>query len=192
MGQEEHNLLEPAALLAQELYKLSFQEREKVFSDVHGVSDVVEETQDFVAERLAGLESALANIDSKPAYDQAKQQDPDFVSNHDFLLKFLRADNFDPPKAAQRMIKYLDAKLVMFGPVRLAKKITLNDFTKEDMVVAQSGLGSILRLRDRAGRLVMCWMSMLRGESTYISRVGEYCIIIHGFWRSPTHNFLLY
>jgi hypothetical protein len=173
MGQEEHHLPEPAALLAQELYKLSFQEREMAFADVHGVSDVVEETPDFVAGCLAGLESALASIDSKPAYDQAKQQDPEFISSHAFLLKFLRADNFDPPKAAQRMIKYLDAKLVIFGPVRLTKKITLNDFTKEDMIVAQSGLGSILRLRDRAGRLVMCWMSMRRGESTFISRVGD-------------------
>jgi hypothetical protein len=191
MGEEEHNLEKPAALLAQELNKLSFQDREKVFSDIHGVSDVVEETPDFVAERLAGLESALASIDSKPAYDQAKQQDPEFVSNRDFLLKFLRADNFDSPKAAQRMIKYLDAKLVIFGPVRLTKKITLNDFTKEDMIVALSGLGSILRLRDRAGRLVMCWMSMLRGESAFISRVGEYMIIIHAFWRPHTHNCFL-
>jgi hypothetical protein len=176
MGQEEHNLLDPAALLAQELYNLSFQEREQVFSDVHGVSDVVEETPEFVAGHLAELESALASIagDSKPAYDQAKQQDPEFVSNRDFRLKFLRADNFDPPKAAQRMIKYLDAKLGIFGPERLTKKITLNDFTKEDLLVAQSGLGSILRLRDRAGRLVMCWMSMLRGESTFISRVSDY------------------
>jgi hypothetical protein len=71
------------------------------------------------------------------------------------------------------MIKHLDAKLVMFGPVRLTKKITLNDFTEEDMIVAQSGLGSVLRLRDRAGRLVMCWMSMLRGDAKRREHVYE-------------------
>jgi hypothetical protein len=172
MVQEDCRLPPPSEILAEELNKLSFQEREKVFSDVHGVSDDVEETPDFVAEGLAGLESALAIIACKPAYDQAKQQDPEYVSNRDFLLKFLRADNFDPPKSAQRMIRYLDAKLRIFGSVRLTKTITLDDFTKEDMIVAQSGLGSILRLRDRAERLVVCWMSMLRGESTFISKVG--------------------
>jgi hypothetical protein len=181
MGQEEQNLLEPAALLAQELHKLSFQDREKAFSDVHGVSDVVEETPDFVAERLAGLESALASIDSEPAsmdnknksvYNFAKEQDESYVKALDFQLKFLRADNFNPAKAAARMIKYLEAKQKLFGPDKVTHNITLDDFSDEDVQVARSGLGSLLPLRDRAGRLVLCWMTQLRGEFSFLSRVS--------------------
>ena len=181
MGQEDHHSLDPATLLAQELHKLSFQEREKAFSDVHGVSDDVEETPDFVAERLAGLESVLASIDSKPAsmdnknksvYDVAKEQDENYVKALDFQLKFLRADNFNPVKAAARMIKYLDAKQKLFGPDKLTQNITLDDFSAEDVQVARSGLGSLLPLRDRAGRLVLCWMTQLRGDSSFLSRVS--------------------
>ena len=175
MGQEEHHSLDPTTLLAQELYKLSFQEREKACSDVHGVSDDVEEPPDFVAERLAGLESALASIDSTPAsmdktnksvYDVAKEQDESYVKALDFQLKFLRADNFNPVKAAARMIKYLEAKQKLFGPDKLTQNITLDDFSAEDVEVARSGLGSLLPLRDQAGRFVGCWMTMLRGNTS--------------------------
>jgi hypothetical protein len=175
-------LLDPAALLAQELYKLSFQEREQASSDVHGVSDVVEETPEFVAERLAELESALASIagDSKPAsmdnknkslYNVAKEQDENYFKALDFQLKFLRADNFNSVKASALMIKYLEAKQKLFGPNKLTQNITLDDFSAEDVKVARSGLGSLLPLRDRAGRLVLCWMTQLRGNSSFLSRV---------------------
>jgi hypothetical protein len=173
-GLESHHVPEPTELLAEELNRLSFNERERVFSDVHGVSAVVEETPELIAESLFGIESALASstAEKKAAYEQAKHMEPDYISNLNFQLKFLRADNFDTAKAADRMIKYLDRKLGLFGSDKLTKKITLDDFSAEDMEVAQSGLGSILPLRDMAGRLLLCWMPMLRGDSSLVSRVS--------------------
>jgi hypothetical protein len=190
MGQEEHHLPEPAVLLAQELYKLSFEEREKVFSDVHGVSDVIDETPQLLAESLAGFNKALqaASMDNdknndknnnKSVYDLAKEQDENYVKALDFQLKFLRADNFNPVKAAARMLKYLEAKQKLFGSDKLTKNITLNhDFSAEDLQVARSGLGSLLPLRDRTGRLVLCWMTQLRGDGSFLARVS-YVMLCH-------------
>jgi hypothetical protein len=180
MVQEVQNdhLPRPAEMIAEELNKLSFDEREKVFSDIHGVSNTVEETPEFVKEKLAGLEAALeaTSVENKSSYINAKEQNKDYVNNRDFRLTFLRADNFDTIKAARRLIQYLDRKLGLFGPERLTKTITLEDFSEEDMIVARSGLGTMLPLRDQAGRLVLSWMTMLRGKSSFLSRV---CIVLY-------------
>ena len=57
------------ALLASEMNKMSMKEREEVYCDVHGVSDVVEETKEFVAEKLKQLGDKFRAIsDNATAY----------------------------------------------------------------------------------------------------------------------------
>lgn len=63
-------------VLVKELNEMSFQEREALSSEIHGVNDIIKETPEFVAERLGTLFTELSNIRHKPAYDHALKQNP--------------------------------------------------------------------------------------------------------------------
>ena len=54
------------ALLAKELNELSLREREQVYYDIHGVSDVVEETEELISTKLAQLDKELSKIAQEP------------------------------------------------------------------------------------------------------------------------------
>ena len=46
---------------------------------------------------------------------------------------FLRAERFDAPKAAIRLVNHFEGKLVLFGEDKLVKRITLDDLEEEDI-----------------------------------------------------------
>jgi hypothetical protein len=143
-------------LMAQELNKLSIQEREKVFHDLHGISDQAhEESPEFVKERLTELESALdERVPVKLAYEMALIIDPDYVTNTTFRLMFLRADLFDPYKAALRLARHFEIKLDLFGKELLCRDITQDDLDEGTLECLYSGWIQELPLRDTAGRVV--------------------------------------
>ena len=143
------------AILASELNQLSMKERERVYEEIHGVDEVIAETPEFVAVKLAALDSALRRIPSKPAYDQAESMSSEYVSDPKFRLMFLRADAFDAEKAAARLVMFMEEKKKMFGPQTLVRRIMLSDFSKDDMVCLKSGALQALPVRDRAGRAIM-------------------------------------
>jgi hypothetical protein len=154
---------EPDALLAKELNRLSMQEREKVLYDVHGVAEVMPEGSEFVSTRLIQLELEIAKITEKAAYNQALMQDPNFVKNRNFRIRFLRAERFVAAEAAVRMVRHFQYKMELFGAGKLVKDIKIEDLDSEDIKVLESGFIQLLPVRDRAGRAVMCWNPILRG-----------------------------
>jgi hypothetical protein len=161
------------AVLANELNELSLKEREKVYYDIHGVSEGVEETPEYIRKSLQEIEVEISKIHPKAAYVSAKEQseNPGYVSNPKFLLKFLRADNFNCKNAAERVVGFLDEKLRLFGPARLARELHINDIDEEDRNCLESGVVQILPLRDRAGRAIVTWIPLLRGKASLESRV---------------------
>ena len=62
-----------------------------------------------------------------------------FVNSDNFRLRFLRAELFDIKDAAQRMVKYLDFVLELFGPYALERAIELRDFNKQEIKWFQLG-----------------------------------------------------
>ena len=160
-------------LLAEELNQLSMEEREKACFDIHGVSDPVKETPNFVRERLAQLERELAGIEKKQAFDTAARHNLSMVANPQFRLKFLRAESFVVERAAQRLVAFWEAKLELFGADKLTRDILLSDLqSPNDLAVIESGLFQLLPLRDRAGRAVLCHLPMLPTvESEILSKV---------------------
>ena len=148
------------ALLASELNQLSLKEREQVYFDVHGVSDSVNEEPGFVDRCLDSLEAYTDGFSG--AYAFALSQNEDYVKNREFRLMFLRAENFDVHRAADRLKMFFEEKLKLFGPEKLAKDITVDDLDEDDLVCLNSGQLQVLPLRDRAGRAVISWMSMLK------------------------------
>lgn len=145
-------------LIAEELGKLSLEEREKVYEDVHGVSHLVEETPELIEESLELMEIEIHSIRQKDAYDQAKLLSNGFVTNRKFLLGFLRAESFNAKKAAARFTKYFKCKLEMFGMWNLAESITLEKIGDKSVESLGNGVLQILPNRDTQGRVVVVSM----------------------------------
>lgn len=145
-------------LMAKELNSLSVTERNEVYESIHGVERPMEETEDFLAEKLNELEVAIGCIQHKPAYEQGMSTEAgeQFLSCRLFRLAFLRAERFDAKKAAVRLIFYLEEKLLRFGPRAVGRQLTLEDMSDyARSLLVKKGIIQILPARDRAGRAVL-------------------------------------
>jgi hypothetical protein len=179
----ESSTEDPDALLARELNRLSMQEREQVLYDVHGVAEVMPEGSEFLSTRLTQLELELAKITEKTEYDQALMQDPNFVKNRNFRIRFLRAERFVAAEAAVRIVRHFQYKMELFGAGKLAKDIEIEDLDNEDIKVLESGSIQLLSVRDRAGRAIMCWNPILRNDAGIEQKVcGLTMTCISSLW----------
>ncbi|CAJ1939496.1 unnamed protein product [Cylindrotheca closterium] len=142
------------SIIAAELSKLSVEDREKAYLDIHGVSQPKDESPDLIQSSLMEMETAMKELANREAYDLAKSMDPHYVMNDEFRLKFLRADLFNAKKAAIRLCRHFQLKMDLFGADKLALDITQDDLGKEEMDVLYSGYGRILPQHDQTGRLV--------------------------------------
>ena len=144
------------AFLAGELNEMSLQERQQVFEEIHGAvgNQLTDETPEFIAERLQALHHQIQQIHPKIAYELAEQQNPEYVYDDVFRLTFLRADLFDPSKAARRLTTFFEARLALFGSELLTKNLTLQDLNDDDMEALKSGYFQLLPSRDTTGRVV--------------------------------------
>ena len=105
------------------------------------------------------------------AYDQAMRQNSSYVKDRKLRLTFLRCENFDPKRSAQRLMRFFDEKLKLFGPEKLTKNIHLEDLGQGGRTCLESGILQTLPLRDRAGRAVFLWCTALKLDSTIEDRV---------------------
>ena len=145
---------ETNSLIAQQLSALSTQDREQVYYDVHGVTDDINETPEFIQESLKSLELALAGIQEKQSYEKALKIDEAYVHNTDFRLKFLRAERFDAKAAALRLVRFFEVKSDLFGDELLCKDLVQDDLDEATLRELYSGFAQIMPVRDRAGRAV--------------------------------------
>jgi hypothetical protein len=152
------------SIIAKQMSLLSVQDRERAYMDVHGVSDLVEETPEMVEGGLAQMESEILLLKDRAAYDLAEYMDPSYTRNRDFRLALLRTELFDSQQAALRLIRHFQLKLDLFGRDRLAMDITQDDLDIDDMDTLYRGYGQFLSAKDRAGRVV----------SFLVSRPGEF------------------
>mmetsp|Transcript_7006 Transcript_7006/g.12989 ORF Transcript_7006/g.12989 Transcript_7006/m.12989 type:complete len:275 (+) Transcript_7006:115-939(+) len=149
---------EADALRAGALQGLSSEERDQALADVHGVSSTAPTDNEFIANRLSQLDQAISDSRSKAAYLRAKVQSPVYVSNRVFRLQFLLADSFVAQAASERLVSYFESKLVLFGPDKLTKDLTLEDLEAEDIKCLEHGVVQRLVGKDHAGRVVVsCW-----------------------------------
>jgi hypothetical protein len=146
------------SITAQEMTQLSMEDREKVYYDLHGVSQQVSETPEFVGDSLLQLQQKLDAVmedDRMDAYRKALVMNQEYVQNPKFMLSFLRADGFDVDAAAQRLGKYFAMKLELFGPELLTRRIVQDDLDEDDLEALYHGdMTHVLPFRDRAGRAI--------------------------------------
>jgi len=180
--EEEDNA---AALIAGALNQLSINEREKVYHEMHGVDDVVEETPEMLQRNIIALDTELENRKnagrSGLAYNMAEAMSRNYVLDPGLRIKFLRSEKFDVKKSAERMISFFDIKLQLFGQERLCKEITLQDLDKNVMNSLKAGYTQLLPTRDRSGRAVFfAFHSSGRAQKDAENIVGP---MIENLWR---------
>jgi hypothetical protein len=144
-------------LLAYDLTKLSFREREQAMNDLHGI--VIKPPQEQPEQRQALLQQLQQHLDAMhwlpeaSAYRRAVQTNPYFVQWK--RLIFLRAEQYQPQEAATRMLKYFTMKLELWGPDKFCRKIRLDDLSPDDLYALQQGISSISPYKDTAGRTIV-------------------------------------
>ena len=175
-------------LLLEELSRLSFQDRNNINEEIHGVRVLgPEETPELLERSLAALgmfldqiiteppslktafnlsQSPVLNPTMEPSNPQTNESSSPpssttYVNSRSFRLMFLRSELFDAKKAALRIIKYLDVVLEICGEYTLRRPIQLTDFSKEEMRILRSGCIQLLSYRDRAGRPILAFLGHL-------------------------------
>jgi hypothetical protein len=120
-------------MLSRDLLQMSVQERNAIYEEMHGVTNLCpEETPEFLSRSLSELDHELQEIptNDKIAYQEAQGFKGTYVKDAEFRLKFLRTDLFDAKKAAIRMVKFLDLLKSHYGVTALRRPIQLSDLGK--------------------------------------------------------------
>ena len=149
-------------MLSKELHQLSFNDRNAIQEEIHGVRNAApEETPEGMEEGLAQLQQELQAIppNQKAAYTKACLPPQSYVHDRSFSLKFLRADLYDCKAAARRVVSYLDMMLDFYGPSVLNRPLRLSDLGDQELKVLRSGQIQLLPFRDRSGRRVIAFVS---------------------------------
>ena len=182
----DYSQKEADQVLADAMNQLSIKEREEVYEDLHGISsnsieDLEKNNPQYVEECLQKLEEMICSIQNDTttsekrshAYEQAKQQCAEYVTNRKFRLQFLRADSYNVEHAAIRLLAYFEAKLELFGVEKLARDITQNDLSSDDMSLLESGYVQVLNQRDTAGRPIFFVVNWAANKNNFRCRENK-------------------
>jgi hypothetical protein len=163
--------------LAQQLNQMTFEERERIHEEIHGVqSRAVEESPKFVLQKLDELDRALEYLPDKEklAYSEAIRFRSIYVTDDEKLrLPMLRAEVFDVKKAAIRLCRFMDFVKDLYGHEALMRPVTINDFNSEDVNLMKQGIFQMIPGRDRTGRRVMGHFVDIPPEFSIRSRVSK-------------------
>jgi hypothetical protein len=174
------------ALLAKELNQMTFQERELMYEEIHGVEEIHEETEDFLNASLAALEQEIRRLPQRELYEQAERISKAYVTDRKLRLMFLRAECHDPRKAAVRLVRFLKEKVRFFGPETLARNLCLSDLDHDDLAFLRSGLIQLIPARDRAGRAIIGDFNMQSQSSVRCKSVDNMVISLLSYHLSIT------
>lgn len=148
------------AMFAAELNQMTYQEREKMYEELHGVEQVVQETDHVLETRLEEMDRALQDLPSRSIYEKAKSIDARYVEDRTFRLMFLRSEYYNAERAAVRLVNFLENKVLIFGEETLTRPIYMSDLNDDDMAVLKSGILQLIPVRDRSGRVVLIDVNM--------------------------------
>ena len=181
-------------LLAEQLRKLSHQDRNNIQEEIHGVHSMApEETPQMVLDALHRLDQEIMQLpdDKKRAYLQAQDINPNaFVLQPNYRLRFLRATLFNPKNAATRYMSQLYLLLKYFGTFSMERPLQYSDLSKQDHEVYRKGQAQVLPSRDRSGRLVCVHYGSIGGPNINPSvRVSllHHCYLKVAGLKKPPH-----
>jgi hypothetical protein len=143
------------SLVASEMNKLTFKERELAYEDLHAVSKPEEESSVHINKAISEMKDVIASIRLKPAYNKALFLNREYVDDPSFLLMFLRSTKFDTTEAAQRIVDHFKFKLELFGRDKLGRDLMYEDLDGDAKQALSSGAVQVPTSRDTAGRAII-------------------------------------
>lgn len=156
--------------LASEMNKLSVQERSKALDDLHCVGEAIKETPAMAQQSLQEFDRVLRNKNAA-IYNLAASQNPSYVEDPAFRLRFLRANEHNVNQSVNQMIAFLSRKETYFGRDKVARDITLKDLDEDDVELMLSGMYHIQDGTDRNDREVVHFLNHMMGQCTLKSVV---------------------
>lgn len=175
-------------ILIQELNELSLNDREKTMEEIHGAHAqrvAQKEQPQKIAKALHQMRWELEQINDsnddslisrgKRAYEMAVAENPQYVNDDRFLLRFLRAEEHDTHKAVIRMLSFLEFNRTTFGDHTLTRPICQRDLTPRAIqIMNEEGILQVLPFRDNSGRRIAIFLGMgeLGSTSPEIERVS--------------------
>jgi len=168
--------------LSAEASKLTTEERAKALDDLHCVGEEPTESFENVGKMLEQFENFVKLMQS-PIYSRAVRQNRAYVEDPYFRLRFLRCNLYDVHRSVVQMMNFLEHKELYFGNDKLAREITLDDLSEEDMGLMLSGLYHIQKERDRSGRVIVevLWDMFGRVKFENLIHIAYYianCILV--------------
>ena len=163
--------------IAHALNNLSFEQRERAYDDLHGISSTdAPEDPEMVEQSLRKFDEILqkrlqneilrSSSSSASALQLAMDQDPTYLAQESFRESFLRAEDWNVKGAVDRLISFLEQKKELFGSEKLTKDIMLDDLDEDDMEALESGGLQVVPLKDQSGRQLMIAVPQLEEYRT--------------------------
>jgi hypothetical protein len=173
--------------LATEMSSLSLSDQAEALNELfgRGTPAVKDEDPDVIKEALQALFQEISCIKDKSAFRQALQQCPaGYAQSDQFCLMFLRAERFDASRAAQRVVKYWEEKLKLFGPRKAFRRLTIHDLEPKDVETLREGGIRMLPGRDASGRGLL-YIDRTKWNRDRDSMVSSPCIVPWVCWVQP-------
>lgn len=212
--------------------QLTIMEREELYEEIHGVEQIIEESDEFVQKKLEEMDFELNHkIVHNPAYvrammlhanDEKKGDEegrpgdrfPHHVTNRKFRIMFLRSEKFDAPKAARRLVRFLEGKLQYLGELYnnnnndasssrppmnsknyddsiLTRQLLFTDLDSETQHFLETGAVQLLSCRDRAGRAIFGDFHLLRCIKTSVKSFVSFFFFLPVFTKKKRYFLLL-
>ncbi len=170
--------IEVDAFLANEMYQMSVDDRNKIQEELHGVGFLAPE-ESPQASRVA-LEILCQEVDAQVQALRASADESSrsfwegfwmpasqhYLKSQVVCLKYLRADLFDIPAAARRMVTHLRLLHKFFGTCALQRQLRHSDLSKAEQDLLRAGNMQVLPSRDRSGRLVTFYYGYMATDGT--------------------------
>ncbi|CAJ1926366.1 unnamed protein product [Cylindrotheca closterium] len=169
-GNKNNDMKPLEDFVASEFCKLSVEEQTKALSDLYCQSAAADKKQEDtnlsnssscdLNENPVMIQDSLRRFELQiqqgnfPIYDIALVQNRSYVQDPTFRLKFLRANRHNVPKAVHQMTCFLQEKAVHFGQDKVAREITLDDLSPEELDLMISDRYHIQGGRDQKGRVI--------------------------------------
>mmetsp|Transcript_41548 Transcript_41548/g.100034 ORF Transcript_41548/g.100034 Transcript_41548/m.100034 type:complete len:384 (-) Transcript_41548:352-1503(-) len=164
-------LCPPHEGIAREYHELPPTQQSEVWSDLTGSQAASllqqEESPETIQQAFRDLMEQIEKIpdSQKTAWTLAMNTYPAYVLDPNFLLRFLRAERFDPLLTAQRLVLHFNIKQELFGNEKLGREITVQDIQQDedDWDCMQRGFMQVLSKRDGSGRQVAFFYKAITG-----------------------------
>ena len=154
--------------LSEELLKLSFEDRDKLNQEIHGVHcKAIAESDD---QRRLALEEFDRQINERKNMEPkfgvlrniARTHGPFrvrsnycYVNDDGVRIRFLRCELFDVAKSVQKFINFLQYMSDFFGDFVADRPVQLSDFSQSEQAQMLTSRNQFLPFRDRSGRPVL-------------------------------------